>query len=122
VQPKDATPLVQVTGPSASFVEIVGLPTPTAPSLDTIESRLADGTLSAYDPDLTVDDASIRTVQLGNVTAVAADLTIKGHFGTLVFAPHDGTTYEIVFASGGSAKAKSDFAKMLSSAQVAGAS
>jgi hypothetical protein len=57
---------------------------------------------------------------VGNVDAVAADLTVKGHFGTLVFAPHDGTTYELVFGSAGSTKARGDFDKMLASAELAG--
>jgi membrane protease YdiL (CAAX protease family) len=118
VHTKEVTPFVELRGPSASNVEILGLPTPTAPSLDTLEERLAGGSLSTYDPDIVVNNASIRTIRLGNLDAVAADMTVNGHFGTMVFAPQDGTTYELVFESAGSAKAKSDFEKMLASADI----
>jgi hypothetical protein len=99
-------------------VEIIGFETPTAPSLDAIESRLGDGSLSMFDPSISVENNSIRTVDIGNGQAAAVDLKVKGHSGTLVFAPHAGMTYELVFASAGSAKAKADFDKMLSSLQI----
>jgi membrane protease YdiL (CAAX protease family) len=107
---------VELRGPSGSTVGIVGLYTPAAPSLDTLEDRMVDGFLST-NPGITVDTNSLRTMRLQDTNAAAVDLKVDGHAGTLVIAPRDGMTYELVFASAGSTKAKVDFGKMLSSVQ-----
>jgi membrane protease YdiL (CAAX protease family) len=117
-QPSIPTSSVQVRGPSGSTVEVWALPTPNTPSIDTLEERLTDGSLTHIDPDVDLNTSSVRTIRLGPIEAAAADLTVDGHSGTLVFAPHDGVTYELVFASAGSLKARSDFGKMLASAEI----
>jgi membrane protease YdiL (CAAX protease family) len=118
VHSNDALSTVQLRGPSGSSVGIIGLYTPTAPALDALEEQMVNGSLTTYNAGITVDSNSLRTVQLKNTSAAAVDLKVDGHAGTLVIAPHDGRTYELVFASAGSAKAKGDFAKMLASTQI----
>jgi membrane protease YdiL (CAAX protease family) len=118
VHTSDVLPSVMLRGPSDSTVEIVGLPTPVAPTIEAIEGRMADGSLTTYYPDLTVDTKSLRTVQLEGARAAVVDLEVKGHAGTLVIAPRQGTSYELIFSGAGSTKAKGDFDKMLTSVKI----
>ena len=61
-----------------------------------------------------------HTVQLPAGPAVEMDMTASGHRGNFVFFPRSGRSYAVVFFSGGSLRAESDFSKMLSSVQISG--
>jgi hypothetical protein len=81
-------------------------------------ARLQAGLLSVDGVDLGVDASSAREVKLPAGPAVEVDITAQGHAGTLVYLPRPGAIVEVVFMSGGSLKARSDFPGMVESLRV----
>jgi hypothetical protein len=75
--------------------------------------------LSVNGIDLDVQADTAREVRLPAGPAVEVDINAQGHAGTLVYLPHSGAIVEVVFMSGGSMKARSDFPHMLDSLRVA---
>lgn len=105
-------------GPSESALFVAELPTASTPTVDTMLGRIQAGLLSVNGIDLDVQANTAREVRLTAGSAVEVDLTAQGHAGTLVYLPHPGAIVEVVFMSGGSLKARSDFPKMLDSLRV----
>jgi membrane protease YdiL (CAAX protease family) len=104
-------------GPSDAGIFVVSLPTPHAPSASSYEQRLVSADFAASNPDLTIDPDSVTEVPFDDGQLVEANITAEGHSGVVVMIPHDGTSYELVFISAGSAKARADFDKVLNSLQ-----
>jgi membrane protease YdiL (CAAX protease family) len=105
-------------GPSGAWLGVLAVPTPTAPDLDQVVQRLGDGNIASAYPDLEIDTASTRRVTLPAGEAVEVDIAAHGHHGTMVFLPAAGRSFEVMFLSGGSVKAASDFTRMLPTLRV----
>jgi membrane protease YdiL (CAAX protease family) len=114
----DESAIGVLEGPSGAGLIVAEQSTPVPPSTETIQRRLSQGMLDPVVPGLVVDAGSVRVVRLPAGPAVEVDLTADGHRGTVVFLAAPGATVEIVFMSGGSMKATTDFARMLDSARV----
>jgi membrane protease YdiL (CAAX protease family) len=108
---------VALRGPSDAVVDVLALPTPSAPSADELAARLRSTGQAAMGAVL--EPASIRTQPVAGVDSVAVDIDADGHRGTLVLVPDNGESYEVVFLSAGSVKASQDFAAMLASLRLA---
>jgi hypothetical protein len=117
-RPAGPTAALVLTGPSGSMLAVAPVPTVGVPDPSDVVSRIDNGTLSATLPGIVVDTASTREVTVPAGRAVEVDVTARGHHGTLVFLPHPGESYEVVFFSAGSAKAQRDFPEMLRSLRI----
>ena len=109
---------LELTGPSGASLLVIDIPSDNAPSIDTISRRIASGELSAVVPGVDVATTTARRLALPAGPAVAVDVTVGGHRGTCVFLPLPGDAVTVVFASGGSARARDDFPDMLDSLRV----
>jgi membrane protease YdiL (CAAX protease family) len=98
-------------GPSDAAMAIEDFPTPVAPSLADLPSRLEQ------DHDISVEASTIRDVALPIGSAVEADVLADGHAGTVVLIPRAGTSYELLLLSAGSDRATHDFESILDSAR-----
>ncbi|HEX4654845.1 MAG TPA: type II CAAX endopeptidase family protein [Mycobacteriales bacterium] len=105
-------------GPSESALLVQQEPSAATPTTATMLARLQAGLLSVDGVDLGVDASSAREVKLPAGPAVEVDITAQGHAGTLVYLPRPGAIVEVVFMSGGSLKARSDFPGMVESLRV----
>jgi membrane protease YdiL (CAAX protease family) len=106
-------------GPSEAALFVAEQPVPATPTTETMLSRIQAGLLSVNGIDLDVQADTAREVRLPAGPAVEVDINAQGHAGTLVYLPHSGAIVEVVFMSGGSMKARSDFPHMLDSLRVA---
>ena len=111
--------VLNLRGPSGAWLAVLATPTPVAPDPQEVVARLTDGSLAGVFPGLGIDAGSTREVRLPAGDAVEVDITARGHRGTMVFLPGDGRSYEVMFLSGGSVKAQTDFNRMLRSLRVA---
>jgi membrane protease YdiL (CAAX protease family) len=107
-----------LTGPSGATLLVVEVPTVTPPSPDVIVRRINEGLLTQVFPGLQVDVTKTRQVKLPVGAAVEIDVIAQGHRGTMVFVPLAGESVDMVFLSGGSVKAQTDFPRMLASLRV----
>jgi hypothetical protein len=97
---------------------VVEVPTAVPPSTDAIIRRINEGLLTRVFPGLEVDVTKTRQVRLPVGPAVEVDVIAQGHRGTMVFIPMVGESVDMVFLSGGSVKAQTDFPRMLDSLRV----
>jgi hypothetical protein len=107
-----------LTGPSGASLLVVEVPTAVPPSTDAIIRRINEGLLTRVFPGLEVDVTKTRQVRLPVGPAVEVDVIAQGHRGTMVFIPMVGESVDMVFLSGGSVKAQTDFPRMLDSLRV----
>ncbi len=108
---------VGINGPTGSGVAILAISTNgTAPTVDAIESRISNGSLTASMPSQDRITTAPREIALPAGVGVQVGLSMEGHGGQMIFVPHGGYIYEVIFIDAGSDKAKSDFVTMLSSA------
>jgi membrane protease YdiL (CAAX protease family) len=112
-------PGLVLEGPSGAMFAAIEVPGESGPSVQEIGDRLRAGMLDTGFPGLEVHSERIRNVHLPVGDAVEIDVTSEGHRGTLVFAELPAGALEIVFMSGGSMKAQSDFERMLPTLRVA---
>jgi membrane protease YdiL (CAAX protease family) len=110
---------IVLKGPSGAMFAAVKSPLEAGtPSAEVIADRLRAGVLDVGFPGLEIDGNGIRTVHLPLGDAVEIDLTAEGHSGTLAFVTGPYGAVEVVFMSGGSKKARTDFARMLPTLRV----
>lgn len=107
---------VLLVGPADAQLAIVQDPTGTAATPDEIAQRLRSGVVSL--PNVTLDTASVDIVDVPAGQVVEAAMTVGHRQGTLAMLTANGTSYEFVFLSAGSAKAQQDFSKMMTSVKV----
>ena len=107
-----------IEGPSESALLVMEIPAAGTPSTTAMLARIRAGLLSVAGVDLQADTGSAREVQLPAGAAVEVDVVAKGHRGTLVYLPRPSSVVEVVFLSGGSMKARTDFPTMLDSLRV----
>jgi membrane protease YdiL (CAAX protease family) len=110
-----ATPGLVLEGPSEAALLVLEQPTIVAPTTGLILDRIRAGLMSTAGIDLQADTQSARETQLPAGPAVTVDITADGHAGTVVYVPRPTEMVEVIFLSGGSMKAKSDFPRMLDS-------
>lgn len=120
----DTTPAAQVSGaaavlvgPSDAELEIVPGPAVDGVSPDAIAARLRSGALPLA-PGLGLETSSVTEVMTPVGEVVDIPLNIEGRQGTLGFLAAADQSYELIFLSAGSAKAETDFNKMLASLQL----
>jgi membrane protease YdiL (CAAX protease family) len=101
-------------GPSGSAIVLVSFPTPVAPTVDEVYTRLSASGLTALAPGHT----ALHELQLPAGPAVEVVEKIRGDDATVVFLPHAGRSFELVMHGAGSVKARSDFDRILRSLQL----
>jgi len=102
-------------GPSGSWFGVESESMTTPPSLQLISDRLESADASSFLPGYSISVSGNRIVNLPAGRAVEVDVVALGHRGNLVLFPRAHRLVEIVFMSGGSLKAETDFGKMLQS-------
>ena len=96
-------------GPSGAGLVVLSLPTPVAPTIDSMLDRLGSGTGVAT----FLDRSSLRELRLPVGPAVEVDARTGADRATLVIIPHDGHSFELVMHLAGSAKAQRDLTRIL---------
>jgi membrane protease YdiL (CAAX protease family) len=109
---------IALDGPSGSGLMVLAVPSTQAPSADTVFRRIRTGAAAPDLPGVSVATSTTRELSLPAGRAVAVDVTAEGHDGTLVLLPLPDEVVTVVFLSGGSAKARADFPRMLDTLEV----
>jgi membrane protease YdiL (CAAX protease family) len=107
-------------GPSGALFGVETVQTPVQPDLSEVTSRLTSGFAALPANEFSVDTNTIRDVDEPIGRGVELDVTVEGHRGHLLYFPRAGQSVKVVFLSGGSTKAESDFTTMLSSLRLGG--
>jgi hypothetical protein len=110
-----ASDLLHLNGPGGSEVILESISTGGVFDPASTAARITASADSLI-PGGTIDPNSVREEQLPAVgTAVEADFTAGGDRGEMALFALDGRPYGMLFVNGGSARAASDFTKMLDS-------
>lgn len=101
-------------GPDDAIVEVIEGPVGEQFDPDATASRLESETLPFQD-ELSLDHSTVREETLPIGRAVEADVSLDGRSGHVVLFPAADRPVAVVFLDAGSAKASSDFTKILDS-------
>lgn len=111
-------------GPSGAEFVVLHEQTPVPVPIDEVLQRLRSSPTPGGGA--VTDPSSARLQQTPAGTLARIDITVKGHSGVVAVLPEPSSSgdlvYTIVFASGGSAKAQTDFESMLQRLQIGTAS
>ena len=101
-------------GPSGSALVVVAVPSPSTPTVDDIYDRLSSSGFTSLIP----GHSDLRELRLPAGPAVEVVSQVRGDQVTIVFLPHAGRSYELLMRGAGSAKARSDFGRILKDLRV----
>lgn len=105
--------MLALGGPSAAQVLFVGRPIPSGMAVDVegITKNLADVGVAA--------GGTVRTVDVSGRKAVRFRSTKEGHVVEVIVVPGRRSVWTVLFASGGSDRARADFEQMVPTFQLA---
>ncbi|HTR69460.1 MAG TPA: type II CAAX endopeptidase family protein [Mycobacteriales bacterium] len=107
-----------LTGPDAASVDIVASPSAYAADPDEVVARIRSGALDSLG-DFTVDRSAVREVTEPIGEVVEVPITAAGRSGSMVVFGANGEGYVLILLDAGSARARSDFAKLVDSLRFA---
>ena len=110
---------VLLGGPSGAELFVLDRASSHRVDTATLLQRLRNGGLDSAVPGLQVNQDTIRQQKLAAGNAVEVDVTTEGHGGTVVLMPLARESVEVLFLNAGSAKAESQFQRILQSLRVA---
>jgi membrane protease YdiL (CAAX protease family) len=104
-------------GPDDAIVEVIEGPVGQQFDPDAAAARLQSESLP-FQSELSLNHSTIREETLPVGRAIEADVTVEGRSGKVVLISAANRPFAVVFLDAGSAKASSDFTKILNSARV----